>query len=433
MKLKDFIKRFVLSADINSFQGVEEKKKSILLNLFFYFYFLVVFVFFIYDIAIFNVTFFAANILSLIVGIVLYYLYQVKKVLQKVAVVFIITIASFLTFINFTGGINGTGIIFSLLLPLPTILLLGRKWGFVTLLSFLLFTVFGFFVFSNAPWFPDYSNALISRVSIVFLIISVIGYANEFVFEVLYIRLEKLSELLKVSQQRYKNMAVNKERFVSLVSHNLGDHIGSFAGIANLLDEEYDELAEQKRRELIRSLANISQQNFRLLHDLMKWSTVQSDVIPFLPKSVKLEKIYRDVIQLFNPLIEDKKLSFFLKMRSNSEIFADADMVSAIMRSLVSNAIKFSYVGGEVKIFAEEDDDKMVVTVSDNGVGMSNQDLMWVNASVSFSMPGTLEESGTGIGLILVKEFLQKNHGSFHVESKKGEGTKVVFRLPLVE
>ena len=433
MKLKDFIKQFVLSADINSFQGVEEKKKSILLNLFFYFYFLVVFVFFIYDIAIYNVTFFAANVLSIIVGVVLYYLYQVKKVLQKVAVVFIITIAAFLAFVNFTGGIHGTGIIFSLLLPLPTILLLGRKWGLVTLLSFLLVMIFGFFFFSNALWFPHYSNALTSRVFVVFLIISVISYANEFVFEVLYIRLEKLSESLKVSQQRYKNMAVNKEKFVSLVSHNLGDHIGSFAGIASLLDEEYDELSEQKRRELIRSLANISQQNFRLLHDLMKWSTVQSDVIPFLPKPVKLEKIYRDVIQLFNPLIEDKKLSFFLKMRSNSEIFADADMVSAIMRSLVSNAIKYSYVGGEVKISAEGDDDKMIVTVSDNGVGMSNQDLMRVNASVSFSMPGTLEESGTGIGLILVKEFLHKNHGSFHVESKKGEGTKVVFMLPLVE
>ena len=369
----------------------------------------------------------------LIIGILMYYLYQVKKKLQEVAVVFIISIAAFLAFVTFTGGISGTGIVFSLLLPLPTILLLGRKWGLVTLLSFLLFTFIGFFFFRNESWFPNYSNALISRISIVFLIVSVIGYANEFVFEVLYIRLEKLSESLIVSQQRYKNMAVNKEKFVSLVSHNLGDHIGSFAGIANLLDEEYDELSEQKRRELIRSLANISQQNFRLLHDLMKWSTVQSDVIPFMPKPVKLEKIYRDVIRLFNPLIEDKKLSFFLKMKSNSEIFADADMVSAIMRSLVSNAIKFSHVGGEVKISAEEEGEKMVVTVSDNGVGMSSQDLMWVNASVSFSMPGTLEELGTGIGLILVKEFLQKNHGSFHVESKKGEGTKVVFMLPMVE
>ena len=137
--------------------------------------------------------------------------------------------------------------------------------------------------------------------------------------------------------------------------------------------------------------------------------------------------------ELYSPLIEEKKLSFFLKMKSNSEIFADENMVGAILRGLVSNAIKFSFTGGEVKISAREDQDKMVITVSDTGVGMSEKDLMRVNASFSFSTEGTWLESGTGIGLILVKEFLQKHQCDFHVESQKDEGTKITFTLPLAE
>lgn len=114
-------------------------------------------------------------------------------------------------------------------------------------------------------------------------------------------------------------------------------------------------------------------------------------------------------------------------------VFADEHMVGSIMRSLVSNAIKFSHVNGEVRISADEENDKMIVTVTDNGKGMSRFDLLRINSSVSFSNPGTLDESGTGIGLILVKEFLQKNRGTLFVESKKDQGTEVRFTLPLAE
>ena len=146
-----------------------------------------------------------------------------------------------------------------------------------------------------------------------------------------------------------------------------------------------------------------------------------------------LEKIYREVIELFNPLLEEKGLSIFLKMKSNSELFADYHMASAILRNLVSNAIKFSHPGGEIRISAKEKDDMMAITVSDKGVGMTNEALMRFNSSLSFSNPGTMLEPGTGIGLILTKEFVQKNAGRIFIESKPNKGTKVSFTLPLVD
>ncbi|WP_423128125.1 sensor histidine kinase [Gaoshiqia sp. Z1-71] len=432
-QLADLFNRLVTSADTNPYSAIEERKKSILLNLFFYFYFLVVGSFLVWNVITSNPVYLFANAAGLFVGIILFYIFRVKKRLVIVSAVFVVTIALFSTFLLQTGGIENSALVFALLIPLPTILILGKRWGLIVLMVFILINLAGFIFFYNTMWFPHYSMHMISRTGIVFVLISVMAYSNEYVFETLYLRLEKLSESLKVSQQRYKNLAVNKERFVSLISNNLGDHIGSFAAIANLLNEEYHELTEEKRLELIRNLANISQQNYKLLYDLVKWSTSQSETIPYVPKPIKLEKIYRDIVALFHPMIEEKKLSFFLKMRSNSEIYADEDMLGAILRSLVSNAIKFSHVGGEVRISAVEEDDMMAVTVADTGVGMSRQSLMRVNAAVSFSTPGTMKEPGTGIGLILVREFLQKNRGYFHVESQKGKGTQVTFRLPLVE
>ncbi len=433
VEFRNIIKQLIFSADSYAYRGIEEKKKSILLNLFFNFYFLIILAFLIYNLISVNLFFFIVNAIGLVCGLLLYFFFRKKKMLYPVAELFVLLITLLVAFLVLSGGIEKTGMIFSLLIPIPVILLLGRRKGLIVLGIFIVFNLLFILFFRNNVWFPDYDPEGICRVGIVFVLISLSAYANEYVFGVLYEGLEKLSASLKISQTRYKTLAVNKEKFVSLVSHSLSDHIGKMADTATLLNEEYDELGEPKRRQLIHKLAVISRQNQKLLADLQKWATVQHDTIPFLPRPIKIEKIFREVIDLFNPLIEEKKLSFFLKMRSNSEVFADGNMVGAILRGLVSNAIKFSLPGGEVKIAAWEDKDRMVVTVEDKGTGMSEEDLMRINASFSFSTEGTWMEPGTGIGLILVKEFLQKHQSDLHVESKKDEGTIVTFTLPLVE
>ena len=426
--------QLVMKADISSYPSMEDKKKSILFHLFFIFYALVISGFIVSNILLGDYHFMTANLMALLIGLFLYYyLYLVKKKLNLVASIFILTTTALVTFFIQTGGIKNTALIYALLLPLPAILLLGKQKGLFTLVAFLLINAAGFFLFQNQPWFPQYNINMLERTAVVFLLVSLIAYSNEYVFVLLYKRLEKLSESLKISQQGYKNLAINKERFVSMISNNLSDHIGSFAAIANLLKEDYYKLTDQQRIELIHNMANVSQQNFKLLQDLMKWSTVQNELIPFSPQPIKIEKIYREVTELFVPLIEEKKLSFFLKIKSNSEVFADEGMVSAILRNLVSNAIKFTNPGGKIKISAEEKNDQMHITVSDNGIGMSRETLMRINAHIPFSSEGAIPEASAGIGLILANEFVRKNRGRLHIESEIGKGTHVSFTLPLSE
>lgn len=431
--LKYYLKLFIFSADDTSYNRLEEKKKSILLTLFLYLFFGAISLFLLtnfykhdYSSAIFNSV-------SLAIGILSYFLLKKKKNLLLSSVIFVAIISIISTFYFLTGGINESGIAFSLMLPLPVILIMGKKRGITILFLFFVINAIAYSFFTEAVWCPKYNLTLVCRLSVVFFFVAIMAFANEFVFEVLYQRLEKLSDTLNVSQQKYKNLAVNKEKFLSIISHDLSDHVGSFMSISTLLNEEYNDLSEQERQRLIKHLANVSKHNYKLLTDLLKWSTVQMENIPYQPKAFKLEKIYREVVELFHPSIEEKKLSIFLKMKSNSEIFADYHMASAILRNLVSNAIKYSNIGGEIRISAEEKEDKIVITVSDKGVGMSEQDLMRFNASLSFSNPGTMQEAGTGIGLILTKEFVQKNEGEMHVESQLGKGTDVTFTLPLVD
>ncbi|MGQ7869392.1 sensor histidine kinase [Sunxiuqinia sp. sy24] len=431
--LNYYLKLFIFNADDTSYERLEEKKKSILLNLFFYLFFIAMGVFLIsnfykqtYNTALFNG-------LALLAGGLTFWLLKKRKTILIPSIIFVIIISVISTYFFLTGGQNESGIAFALMLPLAVILILGKEHGIIALSIFFICNALAYSFLQTESWCPNYNYSLVSRLSIVFLFISVMAFANEFIFEILYTRLEKLSTSLKMSQQKYKDLAVNKEKFLSIISHDLSDHVGSFMAISTLLNEQYDELPKEERVKLIKNMATVSKHNYKLLHDLLTWSTVQMDHIPYSPKPFKLEKIYREVIELFNPLLEEKGLSIFLKMKSNSELFADYHMASAIIRNLVSNAIKFSHPDGEIRISAKEKDDMMVITVSDKGVGMTNEALMRFNSSLSFSNPGTMLEPGTGIGLILAKEFVQKNEGRIFIESKPNKGTKVSFTLPLVD
>ncbi len=431
--LRRLLKRVITSANLSSYSNFEDKKKVILLQVFSYLFLVLMLGFISYNAAVGDYDYLIVNSCSLLFGGVLYYLFKEKQALKFVTMFFVITIMAVTTYFVQTGGVEQTGMYFAILIPLPAILLVGRQKGSILVGAFVALNLLFYLLFSGLDWYPHYSVSSAGRLVLVFFLITAVAYINEFAFEFLYIRIQKLSESLIQSQQDYKNLAANKEQFLSLVSNNLSDHIGSFAAISNLLNDEYDNLTDEQKRELVRNLASFSEQNHRVVNDLMRWSTAQTGVMNYEPQVLKLEKVYRDVVELFSPLIEEKDLSFFLKMKSNSELFADADMAGAILRILVSNAIKFSNPGGEVSISAEEVGDYMQIKVKDNGMGISEENLIRINSSVAFSTPGTNEEPGSGIGLILAKDFLAKNNGTFKAESKRGKGTTITFTLPLVD
>ena len=418
---------------LRPYPSLNERKKNILTTFFLYIFISVAIAFIILTVAKKDYDFLLADAAFLVLSLGLFYFLRVKNRLSEVIVIFVVLICSISTLFILTGGIQNTGILTAILIPIPIILLLGKKRGLWILLAFFLLNSGGFILLKNSGLHPNYSSEWLGRVIGGFVIISLITYVNEFVFDQLYLRLESITNSFKISQERYKNLAINREKFVSLVSHDLSGHISNFASVSNTLNQQYDELGDKEKKKLVSQMAIISEQNSKLLHDLLKWSTVLNETIPYSPKPIKLERIYREVIELFDPVIEDKKLSVFLKMKSNAQIFADYDMLGSILRNLVSNAIKYSEHGGEIRINAEERENLMFISVLDKGVGISSEDLQRLHSFVSFSNPGTLKESGMGIGLILTKEFIQKNRGEFFIESKPGEGTEASFTVPLAE
>jgi len=363
----------------------------------------------------------------------LYYLFRKEKYKKLVSHSFVIILCASSYFYVLTGGVEDTGLIFIVLLPIPVILLMGRKLGTLVLSVLFLVSIASLLVFKNTEWIAHYMFNFSLRVFVCFIFLSFLTYLNEAVFDIIYSRLKKTTDSLQESREQYKSLSLSREKVFSIIFHDIKDQVASFNSATEILKTKYNELREDERKDIIEMLSESSKRNMRLLKDLLKWSMIKNHSFPFNPVPIKLEKIYREVIELFDMEIDKKNISIFLKMKSNSEVFADYDMLSAVMRNLISNAIKFSKKNGEILIMSEEQNEFMIVKVKDNGKGMDEKTLHDIQHSISTSSIGTENEHGTGIGLLLVKEFIECNKGTMLIESTMNKGTTISFTIPLVE
>jgi signal transduction histidine kinase len=164
----------------------------------------------------------------------------------------------------------------------------------------------------------------------------------------------------------------------------------------------------------------------------MELSQSQTGRMEFNPDFFELVDIIDDTELLLSGSIEQKSISLSKILPSNTPVFADKKMVSTILRNLISNAVKFTHPGGKISISVEEKQDELIVSVSDNGIGISevNREKLF-KIDQSYSSPGTKNEIGTGLGLILCKDFVEKHGGKIWVESELGKGSEFKFTIPI--
>jgi len=168
-----------------------------------------------------------------------------------------------------------------------------------------------------------------------------------------------------------------------------------------------------------------------LLEDMLMWARSQQGKIPFTPQKLNFRDICRSILETHNPGAGAKKITINYTPTEEIDIFADIDMIKAIMRNLVSNAIKFTDNSGVINISAERIYSGILVSVSDNGTGIKPEDLLKLfDNSEVFTKKGTGKETGTGLGLMLIKEFVTKHGGKVWVESEYGKGSTFKFTLP---
>lgn len=243
-----------------------------------------------------------------------------------------------------------------------------------------------------------------------------------------------LTAKLEESEKLLAEENANKDKFFSIISHDLRSPFTALLGHSEMLKYEYDTLTESEKKESIDAITTTVKSVYDLLEELLEWSRSQTKRLEFNPKKIDIFNIVKKIIFLQKENANHKKVELINKVSKNTFIMADEHMIDTVIRNLISNAIKFTPNNGMVKIFSETFDNFIKVVVFDTGVGMSKKDRdKLFRIDIHHTTPGTNNERGTGVGLILCKEFVEKHKGEIWVESKLGKGSKFCFTLPLFQ
>jgi signal transduction histidine kinase len=232
----------------------------------------------------------------------------------------------------------------------------------------------------------------------------------------------------RTSQLEISNATKNK--FFRIIAHDLRSPISSFASITSFILSEFEEQGWEKTKIFLSELNKLSQTTYNLLENLLEWSTNQMGEFRYNPTVLNITSLVNENIDLIFQRVEIKMIRIFSALPPKLEVIADENMVNTIIRNLLSNAVKFTNENGSIKISYEEKGDIFEIKISDSGIGISEQDIEKIfRIDTNFSKPGTQNEKGSGLGLILCKDFIEKNGGNLVVVSKLGKGSTFSFTL----
>ncbi len=237
---------------------------------------------------------------------------------------------------------------------------------------------------------------------------------------------------IKENEKLLLQLNADKDRFISILSHDLRSPFSNLLGLSDILTEDIRQLNIDEIEKLANQIKSTARSAFNLLEDILLWARTQQGRIPFNPQSISFRDICMNILELLNPNAYAKNLTINYLAQDETNIFADIDMIKTVLRNLLSNAIKYTNIGGEININADENSENIIISVSDNGVGIAPGDLTKLfNISEVLSTRGTENEEGTGLGLLLCKEFVGKHGGKIWAESEVGKGSEFKFTLPV--
>ena len=242
----------------------------------------------------------------------------------------------------------------------------------------------------------------------------------------------RTNEELQTSAEQLRLMNDSKTRLFSIIAHDLRSPMNSFRGFSGLLANNLDRLSKQDIQVLVKGMNKSFQSVNTLLENLLHWSRVQMNTLEQHPEMVDLSVLVGDNLALAELLAMEKKIAVSGSVREGLYAYVDKNVFNVVLRNLLSNAIKFTHVGGRVEVKAESGADNILITVTDNGVGMSQTAVenLFASRSHNHTTPGTANERGTGLGLMLCREFVEKWNGTLKATSVKGEGSTFSFTIP---
>ena len=242
---------------------------------------------------------------------------------------------------------------------------------------------------------------------------------------------KQVQEEIKQKNEALQKLNSDKNRFMHILAHDLRNPLLNITGFLALLKKNIRIYDIEKIEEYITTANNASKKMFALLEDILKWAFAHSDQSKFTPTQINLSSVCHEVVEISNISAAAKNLSISYAETANICVFADSDMLKAILRNLLTNAIKFSNQNGSINIKAEQTETEVIITVSDFGIGIApNKLINLFDLTQIHSSPGTEGEKGTGLGLLLCKEFVERHGGKIYAQSTVGKGSDFVFGLP---
>ncbi len=244
-------------------------------------------------------------------------------------------------------------------------------------------------------------------------------------------QIKKKTENIKLKNQELQKLNAEKDRFLSIIAHDLRNPFNSIIGFSDMLVKQADKADFEGVVKYSKVIMNSSKKAMDLLTNLMEWSLSQTGRMDYNPEHFEIDKTIHETLSLFWEVAEQKSIKIEKDLISEKAVYADKEMISTVLRNLISNAIKFTQQGGSIKIQTKVNQDKVEISVKDTGIGLSESatDRLF-RVDESISSPGTQKEQGTGLGLILCKEFIDKHNERIWVESEPGKGSVFYFTLP---
>lgn len=244
-------------------------------------------------------------------------------------------------------------------------------------------------------------------------------------------RYVQINTQLEISEAKLKEANATKDKFFSIIGHDLKNPLFVIQSMSEILETEFDEISSEERLEFIQAIRESSKNAYALLEDLLHWARCQSGRIDFNPEPIHLKQLVSRCINLLEAHAIKKQINLINAIDSTHILMADKFMIDTIIRNLTSNALKFTPEGGTVKIVSNLINDFIEITVEDTGIGLSELDKQKLfRIDVKNSEIGRSKEKGTGLGLILCKEFVEKHGGKIWVESELEKGSKFKFTIP---
>lgn len=243
--------------------------------------------------------------------------------------------------------------------------------------------------------------------------------------------LQQLNENLLETRENLELANNTKDRLFSVIAHDLRSAFSILLGFSNWLVSKKNELTKEEMNSVFPKLQKTSEDAFKLLENLLGWSMAQTGDINCEPKISKAAKLIKESVELSENIAHEKNIMIHISAQESALIYVDVDMFATIMRNLITNAIKFSHSNSHITIRAVQQNKHIKIEIDDNGVGIEEEKLTRLfEVQKNQSSLGTQKEKGTGLGLMLCKDFVETMNGKINIDSQKGVGTKVTLVFP---